>query len=283
MKLLIISGRSGSGKSITLRFLEDLGFYCVDNLPLDFFPLLSAQVAQQHNNVAVSIDARNNTKDLSHFRELLDHARQQGQTWEVIYVNADDNSLLKRYSETRRKHPLTNEHIGLKEAIQLESRLLEPIADCADLSIDTTNLSATQLGEILQNRVIPHQTQTLSLSFISFGFKYGIPADADYVFDVRCLPNPFWIPELCPFTGLNTPVADYLSQQPRVRRLLEDIVHFLNEWIPCFQEDHRSYLTIGIGCTGGQHRSVYLVEELGKMYRANYPHVQITHRELARK
>jgi len=283
MKLLVISGRSGSGKSIILRYLEDLGFYCVDNLPLDLFPQLCTEVKSDYAHIAVSIDARNQTNDLTRFHEILENAKSLGQMWEVIYVNADDNTLLKRYSETRRKHPLTNRHIDLKEAIHLESKMLEPICACADLLIDTTNLSAAQLGELLHDRVVPREASTLSLLFTSFGFKYGLPADADYVFDVRCLPNPYWVPELRNQTGLDTPVATYLSEQSRVRTLLSDVVSFLDNWIPCFQADRRSYLTIALGCTGGQHRSVYLVEELGKIYRGKYPQVQIRHRELARK
>lgn len=280
MKYLIISGRSGSGKSITLRFLEDLGFYCVDNLPLDFFPALGDEVKNTYPNVAVSIDARNHAKDLTRFREMLEQAKQHGQNWEVIYIDAQDNILLRRYSETRRKHPLSTRQINLKEAIQLESSLLEPIAACADLLIDTTSLSGSQLGELIQSRVIARDNQALSLSFVSFGYKHGIPADADYVFDVRCLPNPYWVPELRASTGLDASVAQYLEQQPRVKNLFENITQFLDIWIPCFQADNRSYLTIAIGCTGGQHRSVYLVEELGKFYRPKYSYLQIRHREL---
>jgi UPF0042 nucleotide-binding protein len=279
MKLFVISGRSGSGKSITLRYLEDLGFYCVDNLPLDLFPKLCDEL-KAYQNIAVSIDARNHLKDLSRFREMLEKAKQQGQTWEVIYMDADDNMLLRRYSETRRKHPLTTQQIDLKNAIQLESKLLEPVADCADLIIDTTNLSAAQLGELLRTRVIARDAQTLSLLFTSFGFKHGIPAEADYVFDVRCLPNPYWVPELRALTGLDPAVAQYLSEQPRVQAMLSHIIDFLDTWIPCFQADNRSYLTIALGCTGGQHRSVYLIEELGKIYRKKFSHVQIRHREL---
>ena len=256
MKLLVISGRSGSGKSITLRYLEDLGFYCVDNLPLDFFPDLYANVKESYTNIAVSIDGRTHAKDLSRFRDMLKQAKSQGQTWEVIYFDADDNILVRRYSETRRKHPLTTQTIDLKEAIQRESTLLNPIADCADLLIDTTSLSPAQLGELLHTRVIQRSSHALSILFTSFGFKHGIPADLD------------------------TAVAHYLAAQPRVQNLLGDIVGFLDKWIPCFQADNRSYLTIAIGCTGGQHRSVYLVEELGRAYKHQYSHVQIRHREL---
>jgi len=281
MNLIIISGRSGSGKSICLRLLEDLGFYCVDNLPLDLLPSLCQQISTQQDHVAVSVDARSSsTSDLTRFDGILSDLKKMQYNPLVIYLDANSDTLLQRYSETRRKHPLTTSWIALKEAIESERRLLSPIANAADLIIDTTGLTGPQLGKLLRERITSLQTNGLSILIQSFGYKYGIPADADFVFDARCLPNPYWQPNLRDLTGLDAAVIEFLQQQPSVQAMQQDITDFLDKWIPYFIADKRSYLTVAIGCTGGQHRSVYLVNHMAQKYRSVYPTILVRHREL---
>lgn len=281
MKLLIISGRSGSGKSICLRLLEDQGFYCVDNLPLDLLPHLCQQIKEQHPNVAIGIDARSSsTSDLSQFKTILKVAHHQGYKPIVLYLDANSKILLKRYSETRRKHPLTNKNTSLKEAIEIERQLLAPIVNLADIIIDTTELNSQQLGTLLRERIIGQQNHNLSILIESFGYKYGTPPDADYIFDIRCLPNPYWQPSLRDLTGLDAAVIEYLSALPVVQDMQKDITAFLDKWIPKFISDNRCYLTIAIGCTGGRHRSVYLVDRLAHYYRQHYSGILVRHREL---
>ena len=284
MKLLIISGRSGSGKSICLRLLEDQGFYCVDNLPLDLLPLFCQQIKQQHFKVAIGVDARSSSaSDLGQFTTILEAACAQGYSPTILYLDASSNILLKRYSETRRKHPLTNQDTPLKEAIEIERQLLAPIANVADIIIDTTQLNSQQLGNLLRERIIGQQNHNLSILLESFGYKHGIPAEADYIFDIRCLPNPYWEPSLRDLTGLDAAVIEYLAALPVVQNMQEDIITFLDKWIPKFASDNRCYLTIAIGCTGGRHRSVYLVDHLAHYYRQHYSNILVRHRELVGK
>ncbi len=280
MKLLIVSGRSGSGKSICLHLLEDLGFYCVDNLPLDLFLHLCEQIKEQYPRVAVSIDARSSsTSDLSRFDSILKEAKAKGYNPTVLYLDASSNILLQRYSETRRKHPLTNEKTPLKDAIEAERKLLSPIANVADITIDTTELNSQELGALLRDRIVG-QYSGLSILFESFGYKHGIPDDADYVFDIRCLPNPYWQPGMRDLSGLDKTVIEFLDTQESVQAMEKDIETFLDKWIPAFANDKRSYLTVAIGCTGGRHRSVYLVERLAKHYKEKYPGILTRHRDL---
>lgn len=281
MRLIILSGRSGSGKSIALHVLEDAGFYCIDNLPLAMLTELPGHLECKHANVAVSIDARNIPSDLEHFTDILSTLNQKMGRSEIIYLDADENTLLKRFSETRRKHPLTNQTVSLREAIRQEYNLLTPIANLADLTIDTTPLSIQQLHHLIRERVTDHQGSHLQVLLQSFGFKYGLPPDADFVFDVRCLKNPYWEPSLRPLNGLDPKIADYLDSQTDVQAMLEEIVQFLKNWIPRFEADNRSYITIAIGCTGGKHRSVYLVESMAKKLASITEHLQIRHRELS--
>lgn len=281
MKLIIISGRSGSGKSICLRLLEDFGFNCVDNLPLDLLPNLCQQISHRQEYLAVSVDARSSsTSDLTRFDIILNDLKKLQYNPVVIYLDANSDTLLQRYSETRRKHPLTTDRMALNEAIEAERRLLTPIANAADLIIDTTGLTSQQLGKILRERITSLQTSGLSILLQSFGYKYGIPADADFVFDVRALPNPYWQADLRDLTGLDAPVIEFLQQQSSVQAMQRDIADFLDKWIPYFIDDKRSYLTVSIGCTGGQHRSVYLVNFLAQKYRQVYPNILVRHREL---
>ena len=283
-QLVIVTGLSGSGKSVALHTLEDLNYYCIDNLPVAMLKAVADQLAgawgQMQQRVAVGIDARNNAEDLKQFPVLLRNLRQVVDKTDILYLQADTNTLLKRFSETRRRHPLTNELVPLAEAIELEKQLLEPLADEADLFIDTTHTTIYELRELVRQRVLHARQQTLSVMLQSFGFKHGVPGDSDFVFDVRCLPNPHWVTELRPLTGRDPEVAAYLQQYESVRRMQADIHDFLAYWIPVFEKENRSYLNVSIGCTGGQHRSVYMVETLAQTFRATRPEVVVRHREL---
>lgn len=285
MKLIIISGLSGSGKSIALHVLEDLDYYCIDNLPVGMLPALAEQVIlspnHQYDNYAVGIDARTLAQDLSHFPQILKDLRGQGIHCEVIFLEANNDTLIKRFSETRRKHPLTDNDIPLKEAILKERSLLEPISANADLHIDTSLTTIHQLRDLVHERITEDNSKHLSLLFESFGFKHGIPVDADFVFDVRCLPNPHWEPELRALTGKDEAIAKYLECHPEVKDMFDDIVKFLERWIPSFEADNRSYMTIAIGCTGGQHRSVYFSTRLQKHFKQLRGNTLVRHRELS--
>ncbi len=286
MKLLVLSGLSGSGKSIALQALEDLGFYCVDNLPVGLLPGFVAQMgrmadAQVTKNIAVGIDARNMVDDLQNFRLILDDIKAQGITCEVVFIVAHDDALIKRFSETRRKHPLSSAEMPLIEAITAERHLLVPIEDCADLLIDTSSTNVHQLRDQIRDRVGNNANLALSLQFLSFGFKHGRPNDADFVFDVRCLPNPHWDPKLRLLTGRDDDVIEFLQHQTLVNDMYDDIARFVERWVPCFEAENRSYLTVAIGCTGGQHRSVYLTERLGAHFKQIREGVLIRHRELS--
>ena len=270
MRLIIVSGRSGSGKSTALNVLEDNGFYCIDNLPAGLLPelaeraLIHTELAQPL--VAVSIDARNLPSHLTRFPELLEEVRAKHIHCDVLYLDADEETLLKRFSETRRRHPLSSPHRSLAEAIEDETKLLGPIIDLADLKINTTSLNLYQLRDAIKLRL---------------GFKRGMPVDADLVFDVRCLPNPYWKPELRDQSGLDAPVAEYLAAQPDVEEMFQDISSYLLKWLPRFAASNRAYVTIAIGCTGGHHRSVYLTERLGKVLQQTLKNVQVRHRDLS--
>ncbi|NOX91345.1 MAG: RNase adapter RapZ [Gammaproteobacteria bacterium] len=284
MKLVVISGVSGSGKSTALHVLEDQGYYCIDNLPVgllpDFAVKMNAFPGQLGELAAVGIDARNPPMDLSRFPEILDTLKDAGVDCEVIFLDADDNILLKRFSETRRKHPLSGEETPLQEAIHYERRLLQPIIDRANLFTDTTRTNVHQLRDLIRERIRGEQQVCLSILFESFGFKHGMAADADFVFDARCLPNPHWENKLRALTGRDKPVADFLESQEMVGNFFAQIQNMLTNWIPCFEADNRSYLTIAIGCTGGQHRSVYLTERLGQYFQQQRDNVIIRHRDL---
>ncbi|MEE9101415.1 MULTISPECIES: RNase adapter RapZ [Pseudomonas] len=285
MRLIIISGRSGSGKSTALNVLEDNGFYCIDNLPASLLPDLAQRALLHtellHPQVAVSIDARNLPSQLQRFPELLQEARDKHIQCDVLYLDADDETLLKRFSETRRRHPLTTDSRSLAEAIADEAHLLAPIADLADLKLNTTHLNLYQLRDVLKLRLLNKPELGTAFLVESFGFKRGMPVDADLVFDVRCLPNPYWKPELREHTGLDADVQEYLAAQPDVEEMYQDILGYLNKWLPRFAASNRAYVTIAIGCTGGQHRSTYLAERIGKALKETLTNVQIRHRDLS--
>ncbi|WP_438862249.1 RNase adapter RapZ [Neptunicella sp.] len=281
MKLMIISGRSGSGKSIALRVLEDLGYYCVDNLPVNLLPTLTHTVVDEYDQVAVSIDVRNLPKDPDELVEILNYLPD---SWDmnIVYLDASDDVLIKRFSETRRLHPLSRHNKSLSEAIMAETKLLAPIIERADLYLDTGELSVHQLAELVRERILGKKSSRLVIVFESFGFKHGISKDADYVFDSRFLPNPHWEPDLKHLTGLDSAVQNFLGAQPIVTKFIWQIQNLITTWLPHLERNNRSYVTIAIGCTGGQHRSVYVAEALCNNIRNTHPDVQIRHRELNR-
>ncbi len=284
MKLIVISGVSGSGKSTALHVLEDQDYYCIDNLPVGLLPAFAEKMNALPGGLgrmsAVGIDARNPEQDIARFPEILQKLRDSGVECEIIYLDANDDELLKRFSETRRKHPLSDGDLPLLEAIHRERELLLPLSARADLFADTTCRNVHQLRDLIRERVRHEAQAGLSILFQSFGFKHGNPGDADFVFDARCLPNPHWENKLRELTGLDQPVITFLEQQALVGRFIEHIQAFLENWIPCFEADNRSYLTIAIGCTGGQHRSVYLAERLGHEFEQHHDKVIIRHRDL---
>ena len=283
MKLVIVSGLSGSGKSIVLHSLEDLGFYCIDNLPLSLLPSFAAQISssprRNYEHAAVGIDARNLTDDFDSFSDVLAEIRSHGLECEIIFLQADDATLIKRFSETRRKHPLTRSGTSLAEAIGRERKLLSSLAVNADWCIDTSRTNVHQLRDLVRERMLK-ESRSLTLTFMSFGFKHGIPVDADFVFDVRCLPNPHWVPQLRAQTGLDREVREFLEQQALVGEMFADLSAFIERWMPRFEADNRSYMTIAIGCTGGQHRSVYLSSRLAEHFADSELEVLVRHREL---
>lgn len=285
MTFIIVSGRSGSGKTTALQALEDIGYYCVDNLPAGLLPELAQQLRNNTHQlslkkIAVGIDARNVPSQLEQFPAIIQKLKQNDIHYEIIYLDSDDNTLLQRFSSTRRKHPLTSNETSLAEAIGEEKLILAAISVLSDLKIDTSHITIHELRNIIKSRVgEPHST-SIALQFQSFGFKHGVPSDADYVFDVRCLPNPYWQPNLRAFTGKDPAVISFLEQDESVKAMEIDIINFLNNWLNHFQANNRTYMTIAIGCTGGQHRSVYISEQLGKNFIADYPDVQVRHREL---
>jgi UPF0042 nucleotide-binding protein len=285
MRIIVVSGLSGSGKSIALATLEDLDYYCVDNLPITLLKPFAQDILARENalfqSTAVGIDARNFLDELQRFPSILAELRHNGLTVEILFLQATDEVLLKRYSETRRKHPLSLDSVPLLEAIRRERRLLESIATHADLIIDTSHTNVHELRDLVRTRLHDTLRDYLSILFESFGFKNGIPADADFIFDVRCLPNPHWEPHLRPLTGLDDMVIQFLARQPEVEAMIADLEHFLERWLPCFETGTRSYLTVAIGCTGGQHRSVFIAEILARYFSNTRPNVTTRHRELS--
>lgn len=282
MQLVIISGRSGSGKSTALHVLEDIGFTCIDNLPAFLLPSLAEKIGQfKVANYAVCIDARNHHRDLQKLPDIILDSFIQKLDYQVLYLDATDDALIQRFSETRRKHPLSNSNTDLKEAIQQEKEILKPIFEVADISIDSSDMKFHDLRDLIKRRFLAMNDDNAAVLFQSFGFKYGIPKDADLVFDVRCLPNPHWKPELRPLTGKDNDVREFLDAQQQVEEMYQDIKQFVNRWLPRYKENNRSYITIAIGCTGGQHRSVYLCERLSKYFGKVTSNIQLRHRELA--
>lgn len=281
MKLVIISGRSGSGKSIALHVLEDLGYFAIDNLPIGLLSSLPSHLPLNNQRIAVSIDARNIATDPMGIQPYLNRLKADGVNASIIYLDSDDATLIERFNATRRKHPLSSEKVSLAEAIESEAELLESIAEQADLRIDTSSLSIYDLRDIISQQISSASPRAVALQFQSFGFKRGAPKDCDYIFDVRCLPNPYWENHLRGFTGQDQPVIDFLNQDFSVRAMVADISGFLDKWLPSIIASSRSYITVGIGCTGGQHRSVFIAEELSKRFQHQYPQTLVRHRDLS--
>lgn len=283
-RLIIVSGLSGSGKSVALHVLEDLGYYCIDNMPAALLKSLLDEVTKpgenSANRIAVGVDARNRRQDLEALPELIAELKNTGIQTEVLYLQANDDTLLKRYSETRRRHPLADGGMELLTAISRERELLGQVINSADLIIDTSHKSIYELADVIRQRVDERNADTLSILVQSFGFKHGIPADADFVFDLRCLPNPYWIPKLRRQTGLDPAVATFLDSQPEFTQMYDDILFFLKRWIPRYTSVNRSYLTVALGCTGGQHRSVYMTEKLALALKEIHDPVHTRHTEI---
>ena len=283
MQLIIISGRSGSGKSTALHQLEDEGYYCIDNLPVSLLPSLVDKASREEfghfRGTAVCIDARNAWKDLANFGKVMEELPESVNS-EVLFLDAQESALIKRFSETRRKHPLSSDTMPLAEAIDQERLLLEPISIAASLVLDTSEMTIYELRDAIKQRLLGAESGSMSVLIQSFGFKRGVPTDADLVFDVRMLPNPHWVKELRLKNGLESEVRDFLEAQPITGELYADIHGFLKRWLPRYRDSNRSYMTIAIGCTGGQHRSVYLANRLFQHYREHYPEIHLRHREL---
>ncbi len=284
MRLIIVSGLSGSGKSVALHLLEDIDFYCVDNIPAALLKPFIAHTVRGTDEIyprtAVGLDARNRPNEIETIPALVAELRRSGISSEVLYLHASDEVLLKRYAETRRKHPLVTPEVSLRDAIHSERKLLEPITIAADLVIDTSNMSVHALRERIRERIDQRRDGRLALMFESFGYKHGIPGDADFVFDVRSLPNPYWEPSLRHLTGCDAPVVEFLAGHASVQSMINALAEFLEARIAEFAQANRSYLTIAVGCTGGQHRSVYIAEQLARRFRPDYPQVLTRHDSL---
>ena len=285
MKLVIVSGLSGSGKTVALHTLEDAGYFCVDNLPIglltNFINTMHDSEPALYDLVAVAIDARSGAGDIDRFDEIYDQVKNQASNVEILFLTSDIKKLLTRFSETRRKHPLSRGGLPLVEAINLEKDLLTNIYSKADLIIDTSAFNVHQLRQTIVKRLLPTSNAELAILVQSFGFKHGLPTDTDFVFDVRCLPNPHWESHLKDFSGRDEPVINYLESFSEVTDMFHSISEFLKTWIPCFEKENRSYMTISIGCTGGQHRSVFLVDKIAHTLEKNRYNTSVRHRELS--
>lgn len=278
MQLFLISGLSGSGKSVALKALEDNGYYCVDNLPVELLSSLVDNLHQAgHEHVAVSVDVRSGG-GVQQLPQHITRLKQQGVDVHLLFLEAQTDTLVQRFSETRRRHPLSDDQLTLPECVQRERELLAEVGDIGH-HIDTSEVGANTLRLWVKDFIHLDRAR-LTLLFQSFGFKHGLPLDADLVFDVRCLPNPHYDPVLRPFTGRDAAVADFLEKTPLTQKMFDDIRTFVESWLPHYVNDNRSYLTVAIGCTGGQHRSVYLVEKLAHHFERTRQQVLLRHREL---
>ncbi len=285
MRCVIVSGLSGSGKSVAINTLEDDDFYCIDNMPLGMLPTciehLTTASPSFYEKIAIGVDVRNVSQDINLFPNIINQLKEQGVDIELVYLEADDETLIQRYSETRRKHPLTKNGLPLVEAINMEKQILGEVTLLADLRIDTTATNVRQLRSIITAQVCGKKSTKLTILLQSFGFKYGVPNDSDYVFDVRCLPNPYWEQHLRKLTGHDPEVIEYLQSHPEVKQMIDSISSFIEHWLPQFVRENRSYLSVSIGCTGGQHRSVHIAEYLADRFmKFDDKHVSVRHRDL---
>jgi RNase adapter protein RapZ len=286
MKLVVISGLSGSGKTVALHTLEDEQYYCVDNLPPALLPVLVKELRNSNtaffNKTAVGIDARTNIDDFQHLPDYLRSLKADGVRVETVFLHASDENLIRRFSETRRRHPLSIGNLPLRDAIGREREILTLVRENADLVIDTSNKTVHELRKLVVERICdnPASGESLALLFQSFGFKYGIPGDTDFIFDVRCLPNPHWVQDLRSLSGKDAAVQDFLCRQPMAGEMLNSIRDFLDNWLPRYQQEQRRYMTVSIGCNGGRHRSVYICEKLAEHFRDRVGNVSVRHREI---
>lgn len=283
-RLIIVTGLSGAGKTVALHALEDLSYYTIDNLPISLLNTFIGQLinpeSKHPKNIAIGIDARNSIDELSGLPELIAGYKQEAILIELIYLDASDEVLTKRFSETRRKHPLSSDKQALVDAINQEREIMSVFSETADFRIDTSRMVLHELRELVRERIVRQDVHDMSLQIMSFGFKHGIPADADFVFDMRALPNPYWNKNLRNYSGKDQPVVDFLSEQESVRVMLADLINFFNHWIPQFEKDNRSYLSIALGCTGGHHRSVFMAEKLAEQLIQQKKQVLIRHRDI---
>ena len=283
-RLIIVSGLSGAGKTVVLNSLEDLSFYTIDNLPISLLSELISQFSKDDTDlpglIAIGIDARNKKKYLDQLPEKIKSFLNKRVKIELIYIDANDEILTKRFSETRRKHPLSSDQMSLLDAIHKEREITLEISQVSDLHIDTSFMQLKELRDIVCERIARRKKSILSLQLISFGYKNGIPKDSDFIFDLRCLPNPYWEKFLREYSGKDEPVIEFLLKQKSVTQMLSDLEIFLERWLPRFEMDNRSYLTIGFGCTGGHNRSVFIVEQLAKKFVREQRQVIIRHRDL---
>lgn len=283
MKLVIVSGLSGSGKTIALHTLEDAGYFCVDNLPVgllsDFVSTLLSNKHSLYDLVAVAVDARCELDDMEHFDSILAEVKAFDVEVEILFLSSRVEKLLTRFSETRRKHPLSRNGLPLVEAINLEKNILEQVSSNANLNIDTSELNVHELRHIINHRIIDDSHENMAILIQSFGFKHGLPANTDFMFDIRCLPNPHWEAHLRDFTGKDKPVIEYLEGFKEVQDMEQSILEFLQKWIPSFEQEGRSYMTVSIGCTGGQHRSVYMATKIKNALEKTRKSVSVRHKE----
>ena len=281
-KLILVSGLSGGGKSTALRALEDLGCYCVDNLPAALLREFANQIKlnpERYSRVALGVDARSPRRDLEEIPLWLEEQSLAGVDWQLLFLTADVKSIIKRFSETRRRHPLTSDRISLPQAIEQEKSLLDSLCQKANWVIDTSDTNIHQLRRQVWN-CAGNENTSMTIVLESFAFKRGVPQDVDFIFDARILPNPYWVDGLREYTGMDQPVREWLEQDEAVKGMLADILNFLKTWLPEFRHSQRSYVTVGIGCTGGRHRSVYLVDRLAQGLGTGFGQILIHHREM---
>jgi UPF0042 nucleotide-binding protein len=284
IRLVVVTGISGSGKSIALDMLEDLGFYCIDNLPSGlvkpFLEQAESGSLETYTKTAIALDVRNLPDELIKVPEMISSLKAAGTQVDVIFLDAADDVVIKRYAESRRRHPLSRKGLSLAEAIKRERQVLSSLYDLADLVIDSTRTNVHQLRRIISERVAQRLAGSMGLNFTSFGFKHGLPHDADYVFDIRFLPNPYWENELRDFNGLDQPIIDFLNSSHEVQEFFASLTAFLEPCLARQKEQNRSFITVALGCTGGRHRSVFLCEKLAEHFRDRYPQVSVRHTEL---
>ncbi|MGY0398677.1 MAG: RNase adapter RapZ [Ostreibacterium sp.] len=278
--MIIVSGLSGAGKTVALHILEDLGYYCIDNLPASLLTELYNRQLKKKIPVAVGIDIRNQIDNIDEIPHAIEEFKQKTPIIRILFLNAQTNTLIERFNASQRKHPLATPKTTLKEAIQQETSVLSHLYVTADYQIDTSNLSIYDLKDRIQNWLQHSKIETTTITIESFGFKNGTPHDADLLFDVRFLPNPYWQSTLREFTGQDKIIQDYLKKFDISQKFIDDTVSYLAKWLPTYLTGYRSYLTIGIGCTGGKHRSVFVCEQIAQHLSKQFGHINIRHRDL---